>query len=149
MIWKKNHNNQPYDAKILAISAHAASARTIDVYPSLAFNGTSATCTVTILGERTTDRISAVIAFHIADGFGAAVGANGGIAVADLIVVGVVGVICLPLDIGKSEGAAVVLDGLWEILGISIRQIGVVACGSYSLLAASVPGHLGFNGIQI
>ena len=33
--------------------------------------------------------------------------------------------------------------------GISIRQIGVVACGSYSLLAASVPGHLGFNGIQI
>ena len=46
---------------ILAISAHAASARTIDVYPSLAFNGTSATCTVTILGERTTDRISAVM----------------------------------------------------------------------------------------
>ena len=34
---------------ILAISAHAA------------FNGTSATCTVTILGERTTDRISAVM----------------------------------------------------------------------------------------
>ena len=61
MIWKKNHNNQPYDAKILAISAHAASARTIDVYPSLTFNGTSATCTVTILGERTTDRISAVM----------------------------------------------------------------------------------------
>ena len=61
MIWKKDHNNQPYDAKILAISAHAASARTIDVYPSLAFNGTSATCTVTILGERTTDRISAVM----------------------------------------------------------------------------------------
>lgn len=46
---------------ILVIPAYAASARTIDLYPSLAFNGTSATCTVTILGERTTDKISATM----------------------------------------------------------------------------------------
>lgn len=46
-------------ATIFAIPAYAASPRTIDVYPSLSFNGTTATCTATIMGERTTDRIAA------------------------------------------------------------------------------------------
>lgn len=45
----------------LGNSATRQQNKAIDVYPSLAFNGTSATCTVTILGERTTDRISAVM----------------------------------------------------------------------------------------
>ena len=46
---------------ILAVPAYAASTRTIDVYPDLVFNGTTANCTVTILGERTTDKISAAM----------------------------------------------------------------------------------------
>lgn len=48
-------------AMILAIPAYTASARTIDVYPDLEFNGTEATCTVSIFGERTTDKISATM----------------------------------------------------------------------------------------
>ena len=46
---------------IFAVSAYAASDRTIDVYPHLEFNGTKANCSVTILGERTTDKISATM----------------------------------------------------------------------------------------
>ena len=46
---------------ILAVSAYPASDRTIDVYPHLEFNGTKANCSVTILGERTTDKISATM----------------------------------------------------------------------------------------
>lgn len=46
---------------ILAIPAYAVSSRTINAYPALSFNGTSAACTVTILGERTTDKISATM----------------------------------------------------------------------------------------
>lgn len=49
-------------AMILAIPSYAMSARTIDVYPDLEFNGTVATCTVSIVGERTTDKISATMA---------------------------------------------------------------------------------------
>lgn len=49
-------------AMILAIPANAMSARTIDVYPDLEFDGTQATCTVSIMGERTTDKISATMA---------------------------------------------------------------------------------------
>lgn len=49
-------------AIILAIPAYATTARTIDVYPDLEFNGTKATCTVSIVGERTTDKISATMA---------------------------------------------------------------------------------------
>ena len=46
---------------ILAVPAYAASARTIDVVPDIEFNGTTATCTVRIMGDRTTDVISASV----------------------------------------------------------------------------------------
>lgn len=46
---------------ILAIPAYATSSRTINVYPDLEFNGTVATCTVRIIGEHTTDSISATM----------------------------------------------------------------------------------------
>ena len=46
---------------ILAIPAYASAERSIDIYPSLKFNGTTATCTVTIMGERTTDKIFATM----------------------------------------------------------------------------------------
>lgn len=46
---------------ILAVPAYAASARTIDVVPDIEFNGTTATCTVRIMGDRTTDKISATM----------------------------------------------------------------------------------------
>lgn len=42
----------------LSISASAFSARTIDVIPDISFNGTKATCTVQITGDRTTDNIT-------------------------------------------------------------------------------------------
>ena len=43
------------------IPAHAASTRTISVVPDLAFNGTRATCSVSIVGNRTTDKIEATM----------------------------------------------------------------------------------------
>lgn len=48
-------------AMLLAIPAYAASARTIDVIPDINFNGTKATCTVQITGDRATDRIVATV----------------------------------------------------------------------------------------
>lgn len=48
-------------AIILAIPVYAASERTIDVVPDIEFNGTTATCTVRIMGDRTTDRIAATM----------------------------------------------------------------------------------------
>lgn len=46
---------------ILAIPAYAVVQRTIDVVPDIEFNGTTATCTVRIMGDRTTDRITATM----------------------------------------------------------------------------------------
>ena len=45
----------------LSISASAFSARTIAVIPDITFNGTEATCTVQITGDRTTDNIAATM----------------------------------------------------------------------------------------
>ena len=46
---------------ILVIPTYASVKRSIDIYPQLKFNGTKATCTITITGERMTDRISATM----------------------------------------------------------------------------------------
>lgn len=46
---------------LLAIPAYAVSPRTIDCIPDISFNGTEATCTATVTGDRTTDRISATM----------------------------------------------------------------------------------------
>ena len=44
---------------LLTIHTYAVSARTVDVIPDINFNGTKATCTVQITGDRTTDKIVA------------------------------------------------------------------------------------------
>lgn len=41
------------------LPSHAASTRAISVEPVIEFNGTKATCTVLIVGNRTTDEIEA------------------------------------------------------------------------------------------
>lgn len=46
---------------MLAVPAYAAHERTIDAVPDIEFAGTAATCTVRIMGDRTTDRITATM----------------------------------------------------------------------------------------
>lgn len=43
------------------LPSHAASTRAISVEPVIEFNGTKATCTVLIVGNRTTDEIEATM----------------------------------------------------------------------------------------
>ena len=45
-------------ALLIPISAQAASLRTSRVYPSLSFDGTTATCSVYVSGNKTTDSIA-------------------------------------------------------------------------------------------
>jgi len=44
-------------AMMLTVPAFAAQLRSAAVYPNLSFNGTTATCMVSVEGERATDRI--------------------------------------------------------------------------------------------
>lgn len=46
---------------LLATPAYAVSTRLISVVPDIQFSGTDATCMVRIVGDRTTDRISATM----------------------------------------------------------------------------------------
>ena len=48
-------------ALVLVIPAYAVSARAVRVLPSLVFDGTTATCTVKITGNSTSDKITATI----------------------------------------------------------------------------------------
>lgn len=48
-------------ALLLATPAYAVSTRLISVVPDIQFSGTNATCMVQIVGDRTTDRISATM----------------------------------------------------------------------------------------
>ena len=52
-------------AIILVISApltvHAAEPRILSIYPGISFNGTTAECSVTVVGDYTTDEIDVVI----------------------------------------------------------------------------------------
>lgn len=48
-------------AIILAVPVNAVFERTIDVVPDIEFDGTSAMCTVRIMGDRTTDKITATM----------------------------------------------------------------------------------------
>lgn len=48
-------------ALLLATPAYAVSTRLISVVPDIQFNGTNATCMVQIVGDRTTDKISATM----------------------------------------------------------------------------------------
>ena len=48
----------------LAIPAHAISTRTASVVPKLSFNGTTATCTVTVTGNKPSDEITATIELY-------------------------------------------------------------------------------------
>ena len=48
-------------ALLLATPAYAISTRLISVVPDLQFNGTNANCMVQIVGDRTTDKISATM----------------------------------------------------------------------------------------
>lgn len=48
-------------ALVLSISCYAVSTRAVDVYPSLTYNGTQATCKATIMGQSTTDSIAATM----------------------------------------------------------------------------------------
>lgn len=48
-------------ALLLATPAYAISTRLISVVPDIQFSGTNATCMVQIVGDRTTDRISATM----------------------------------------------------------------------------------------
>lgn len=48
-------------ALILAIPAHAASPRLVDVLPDITFANNNATCTVEIYADRSDDRISATM----------------------------------------------------------------------------------------
>lgn len=49
-------------AMLIAVPAHAASSRTFRVFPDLEFNGTTATCTVAIMANHTSDKIVATTA---------------------------------------------------------------------------------------
>lgn len=46
---------------VFVIPANAASTRAISVVPDIEFDGTEATCTVSIIGDRTTDEIEATM----------------------------------------------------------------------------------------
>lgn len=48
-------------AMILAIHAHAASPRLVDILPDVTFANNNATCTVEIYADRSNDRISATM----------------------------------------------------------------------------------------
>lgn len=48
-------------ALLLATPAYAVSTRLISVVPDIQFSGTNATCMARIVGDRTTDRISATM----------------------------------------------------------------------------------------
>lgn len=48
-------------ALVLSISCYAVSSRAVDVYPTLTFSGTQATCKATIMGQSSTDRIVATM----------------------------------------------------------------------------------------
>ena len=48
-------------ALLLAAPAYAVSTRLISVVPDIQFSGTNATCMVQIVGDRTTDKISATM----------------------------------------------------------------------------------------
>ena len=47
-------------AMMLTVPAFAVQMRSAGVYPHLSFNGTTATCVVTVEGENSTDRIGTV-----------------------------------------------------------------------------------------
>lgn len=48
-------------AMVLAIPAYAMATRAVDFVPDIVFDGTEATCTVFITGDRSTDYISATM----------------------------------------------------------------------------------------
>lgn len=47
---------------LVAVPAHAASSRTFRVFPDLEFNGTTAICTVAVMGNQESDKIVATMA---------------------------------------------------------------------------------------
>lgn len=48
-------------ALMIPMTAHAAIARTIRIYPELSFSGTTATCSVTVVADSTKDEVEATI----------------------------------------------------------------------------------------
>ena len=55
---------------------------------------------------------------NVADGLAATIGADGGEAVADLVIIGVISVISLPLDILKLQRPALLRNGLGQVIGV-------------------------------
>lgn len=68
---------------------------------------------------------SRCIALHIADGLGASIGTNGSKPIPNLIVVGVVGVICLPLDPLQVQRLSSLCDCFGQMLRVGAGQVGV------------------------
>ena len=45
----------------MPLSVHAAEARILSIYPEISFNGTTAECSLGVIGDYTTDELDAVI----------------------------------------------------------------------------------------
>ena len=86
---------------------------------------------------------------HITDRFAPAIGTDSSKAVTNLIIVGVVGVVRLPLDILECQGSATLSDAFWQMVEVLVRQIGVGSGGCDRLGAAAIASSLGLDAVQI
>ena len=69
------------------------------------------------------------VAGDIADRLAAAVGADSGKPVSDLVVIGIIGIISLPLDVLEFQRPAPLCNGLGQMVGIGAGQVGIAAGG--------------------
>lgn len=68
--------------------------------------------------------------------------------VSDLVVIGIIGIIGLPLDVLEFQRPAPLCNGLGQMVGIGAGQVGIAAGGCDRLGGTAIPGRLGLDAVQ-